>query len=146
MIHEQENKNLNHKIALLGKKATLKIKAYEMRLKGMSYRQIAQELGITFPTAHSYVKEVMNELNKYSLELIETYRDMELTRLDAAQNAIYKKVLKGDDRAITTMLKIQERRARVLGLDAPVKTEATIKTPEPIIFVPAGENEPDSGD
>ena len=48
---------------------------------------------------------------------------LELARLDVAQRAIWKKVVKGDLAAIDRLLKIMQRRAKLIGLDAPVKLD-----------------------
>jgi hypothetical protein len=51
-------------------------------------------------------------------EPAEDLRRLEAERLDAALPALMEKVLRGRLRAIYTMLRIMERRARLLGLDA----------------------------
>ena len=99
-------------------------KAYELRIAGLSYRKIGEALGIHHVSAFNYVKETLAILRAECKDLAETYRDMELERLDQVQAAIYGKVLKGDVAAIDRLLKIQERRARLLGLDSPTKVES----------------------
>ena len=117
------------------RKAELKPKAYRLRIAGLSYRRIGEQLGIDHTIAFDYVKETLKQLREETLELADQYREMELSRLDEAQSAIYNKVLKGDEKAIEKLLKIQERRSKYLGLDVPVSTITTIKMPEPILFV-----------
>ena len=109
-------------------KAELKKTAYKLRITGLSYRRIGDQLGISHVTAFVWVKETLEALRKECKELAETYRDMELERLDEAQTAIYNKVLKGDVAAIDRLLKIQERRSKLLGLDAPTKQDITERT------------------
>ncbi|RQW82029.1 MAG: hypothetical protein EHM79_19080 [Geobacter sp.] len=114
-------------------KAELQKKAYQMRIAGMPYRRIGDQLGVSHVTAFNYVQDMLSKLRAESKDLAETYRDMELERLDEAQAAIYANVLKGDLQAIDRFLKIQERRSKYLGLDVATKVEATF--PSPIIFI-----------
>lgn len=118
-------------------KAERRNRAYELRIAGLTYRQIGRELGVSHVTAFTYVKEELDALREECRELAETYRDMELERLDHAQKAIYAGVLKGDLGSIDRLLRIQERRSKLLGLDAPVKQDITQHLPEPIQFVPS---------
>lgn len=105
-------------------KAENQKRAYELRISGFSYRKIGEALGVGHVTAFNYVKETLSILRAECHDLAETYRDMELERLDQAQMAIYAKVLKGDVAAIDRLLKIQERRSKLLGLDSPTKIES----------------------
>jgi len=115
------------------RKAELKKKAYQLRIAGLSYRKIGEQLGINFQTAFNYVKETLDNLRRDCTELAETYRDMELVRLDEMQTAIYTKILKGDLNAIDRLLRVMERRSRLLGLDAPKQIEVDSKTIDIVI-------------
>jgi len=128
------------------KKLQLMKKAYELRIAGLSYRRIGAQLGISYSSAFTYVREIMNELRKECKELAETYRDLELERLDQAQAAIYNKVLQGDVAAIDRLIRIQERRSKLLGLDKPQKQDVNVHMPEPIQFVPVDYNDADKTD
>ncbi len=124
-------------------------KAIDMRMAGASYQQIADELGYT--TRGAACQDVTRALETAVVEQarsVEAYREEELQRLDvllAEAWAVLKRqhvtVSHGkliyDDRtgepliddgptlsAIDRILKIQERRAKFLGLDAPTKVEA----------------------
>jgi len=46
---------------------------------------------------------------------------LELERLDVMLLALWRRVQNGDERAIDRALKIEERRAKLLGLDAPIR-------------------------
>ena len=94
-------------------------KALELRSRGLSYRQIAQELGYSGP-AGAY-KAVGTGLDKTLREHSEDVRQLELERLDAMLDGVYGKATSGDDKAIHVALRIMERRAKLLGLDAPTK-------------------------
>jgi hypothetical protein len=50
-------------------------------------------------------------------------RELELTRLDAMLLPLWRRVQAGEEKAIDRALRIMERRARLLGLDAPTRGE-----------------------
>ena len=50
---------------------------------------------------------------------------LELERLDALTLAAWPRARAGDDRAIRVVLRIMQRRAKLLGLDAPLKSATT---------------------
>jgi hypothetical protein len=53
-------------------------------------------------------------------------RKQELDRIDRLQVAVWNRALKGDDKAINTVLRLMERRARLLGLDAAQRVQAEV--------------------
>lgn len=89
-------------------------------LGGLNYRQMAEALGVSIGTISSDVKIILGRWQREQIKDAGDYVQMELVRLDRALNAIWDRVLEGDLKAIETMLKIEERRARLLGLDAPI--------------------------
>ena len=94
--------------------------ALELRLKGMSYRQIAEQLQIQVGTAHELVNTyLLNAVTEPGEEL----RTLEVERLDVMLKAIWADVEAGDVKAIDAALKISDRRAKLLGIDAPTKIE-----------------------
>ncbi|MGW1433116.1 hypothetical protein ACWD6K_31410 [Streptomyces sp. NPDC002431] len=123
--------------------------AADLRSKGWTYRRIAAQLGYNHRAdAYNAVQRVLKETVR---EAGEELRTLELERLDALYAAATEVLerehvtvsngrvvdLNGmplpDDgpvlAAIDRLLKIQERRAKLLGLDAPAKAAVTI-TPE----------------
>ena len=62
-------------------------------------------------------------------------RDLEAARLDAMLLPLWRRVQQGDERAVDRALKIMERRARLLGLDAPSKSEQSGSDGEPLKIV-----------
>ena len=100
--------------------------ALELRKRGMSYRQIGQELGVSRNTAHRYVTEELDELRAETRASAEQLRDLELERLDQYLARLQPKIEDGDEKAIATALRVQERRAKLTGLDAPQRSEVTI--------------------
>jgi hypothetical protein len=56
---------------------------------------------------------------------LETIIDLECRTLDDLQASLSEAALQGDIRAINATLKIQDRRARLLGLDAATRAEGS---------------------
>jgi hypothetical protein len=71
------------------------------------------------------VKIIMGRWQREQISQMAEVIAVETVRLDRALNAIWDKVLAGDRGAINTMLKIMERRTRLLGLDAPHAVDLT---------------------
>jgi len=102
--------------------------ALSLRKSGASFRAIASHIS-TLPgnekysegRAHADVTACLKALNEKTSLDTEEYRSLELERLDTAQLAIAKKVQAGDLGSIDRWLRISERRAALLGLDAPVR-------------------------
>ena len=102
--------------------------AIQLRMAGATLEDIAKHLG--FKTAAGAYKSVMRELQATAQdnnEGTEGVRQLELGRLDAMQRPIWQAVLEGNLQATTTALRIQERRASLLGLDAPKQLEARVR-------------------
>lgn len=92
------------------------LRALDMRRAGYTYEAIAEELGLTKAGAWKLVQRELKELTK---EPARDLQKLELDRLDAMLLGIWDKASSGNLLAIDRALKIQERRARLLGLDAP---------------------------
>ena len=101
--------------------------ALGLRQKGRSYRSIAEEMGVSHETARQCVKRAMDRLRPIVEERAEEVRELELSRLDIATNGLMPKVIEGDTYAIDKLVKVMDRRARLLGLDAPTKASGTLK-------------------
>jgi hypothetical protein len=98
--------------------------ALELRKAGATYQLIADQLGYASAKgAHMAV----GSARKASLkEPADAVRELELTRLDAALLAIWRRVQHGDDKAIDRLLGIMKRRMELLGLAAPQRRDVAI--------------------
>ena len=67
-------------------------------------------------------------------ELAEHVRTLELQRLDELMVQPYQAACRGDLRAVDAVLKIMDRRAQLLGLDAPRKQEHSGSDGGPLPF------------
>ena len=97
--------------------------AVDLRLQGMTYREIGQELGVTPTRARQLVAEALAAIEKDTAESAEELRRLELDRLDQLQSGLWEAAAGGNLKAVGAALKIMERRARLVGLDAPTRTE-----------------------
>ena len=97
-------------------------RALELRKEGHSYESISEQLG--YSTRSASYKAVMRRLRDMDRPAVSMLRELEVQRLDAMLYAVWNDVLQGDAGAVSTALKISERRSRLLGLDAPHNIEA----------------------
>jgi hypothetical protein len=106
-------------------------KVLDLRRQGISYEKIHRITGLSISGAHAMVKRVMERLTEYANETADEIKKQELLRLDEMQAALYKKAVKGDIRAIDAVLRIMQRRAKLLGLDEPEKVDLGVYEIEP---------------
>lgn len=99
--------------------------AFELRKAGATFEEIGKALGVTRQTAHELVTKLLDEMAAKTAEDVESVRAMELHRLDALFKGLWPSASKGAPQAVEKALKVMERRARLLGLDAPTKVAPT---------------------
>jgi hypothetical protein len=100
-----------------------RIRALDLRREGYTYRQIGDSLGVSHVTSYKDVQKAMGELAKVETERAEAIRRIELQRLDGMWRGLWDGATSGDPASIRAALGVMERRAKLLGLDAPSKTE-----------------------
>lgn len=97
--------------------------ACELRLAGVGYAQIARQLGYASASgAHAAVQQGMKAAFE---EPHGEVRRLELERLDALLVGLWPKARRGDASAVDRVLRVMDRRARYLGLDAAEEQPAT---------------------
>ena len=100
------------------------LKALELRKRGMNYTQIGEKLGCNRSTACRYVLSELENLADKCREEAVHVRDLELHRLDELYLIAYHAISDGNDLAgIDRCLRIMERRAKLLGIDAAAKVD-----------------------
>lgn len=126
-------------------RAERRAKALELRTAGYTLAQVGAALGISDRAAAKMIARV---LQKREAPLAEGVREIELDRLDAAVKAVmpmltgeWPELASADQKQVVDIVaafvdrrlaaaekiaKLGERRARLLGLDAPVKTETNM--------------------
>lgn len=105
-------------------------KALELRRAGLSYREIAAKIGIGKSQAQRLVEagleQVRDEVDAEARDL----KAIELSRLDAMLSGLWPDARRGAHGAVDRVLRIMERRAKLLGLDAPLKMAQTTRDGE----------------
>jgi predicted DNA-binding protein YlxM (UPF0122 family) len=126
----------------------------KLRVASVSVGQIAQQFGISESAVHADVRRALEQRTKMLDEALNEYRSMELEKLEAMERAAWGvlhrkhylvslqsgKVARHPDTdepllddgptlaAIDRLVKIQDRRAKLLGLDAAQKIQAEVTT------------------
>lgn len=105
-----------------------------LRRAGMGYHHAAAEverrigkerLPAGWDARYAY-KDVQRELERVRAEVEETaqeIRQIELDRLDEMLKGLWIRARRGDEKAVDRVLKIIERRCKMLGIDAPDRVE-----------------------
>ena len=101
--------------------------ALELRKAGATYRQIGARLRISAQAAHKRVTEALRGIAETTGEKAEEVRSLEMHRLDTMLLGLWSKARTGDVAAIDRVVKIMQRRADMLGIDAASKHEVTGK-------------------
>lgn len=99
--------------------------ALDLRLRGMSYPEIGKTIGYTTEGARKAVKRGLEEARTESAETALEVREQEAARLDRILVTLERLLERAEasddvDNALAVqdrLLKVQERRARLLGLD-----------------------------
>lgn len=112
--------------------------ALDYKLKGLSYREIGKEMGVHPSTANSYVKEAIKVIQEQYTEKADALVTLERQKLDRLEVGLIKSTREGDVKSAIAMLKIMERRAKLLGLDEPSKSEVKIDAVDVVVKAPEG--------
>src|SRR5678815_4126889 len=94
-------------------------RAYELRVQGKSFTQIAEILGISnsddihrlFAERYAFDAGYLTELDRKSILA------MELIRLDALQAAVWDSAMMGDPKSVDSALRVIQTRAKIVGLE-----------------------------
>jgi len=108
-----------------------KLKALELRKAGFTYQAIADMVG--YKTAGGAHRAVLTALKKTLQEPSDEVRKIELERLDELLKALWDK--RHNPAYADRVLRIMERRSKLLGLDAPTKTDVTSAGEKIRIFI-----------
>lgn len=102
--------------------------AYDLRRQGRTYREVAEALGVSVAWAHELVQTAIKARIP---EAAEETRQLEVDRYDAWLYRLEQRLEKGADpeKVIPILLKVSERRAKLMGLDAPKRVRVTDERP-----------------
>lgn len=99
------------------------LEALDLRMRGFSFRAIGEKLEVTHVTAYNDVMAELARLAKERDGKVEELRQLELERLDMLLKGLEPMARTGNPGAVNSYIKVMERRAKYLGLDAPEKHE-----------------------
>lgn len=100
-----------------------RLEALDLRKRGHSYRAIADKLGVSVQTAYNDVMKELEALAQQNLDKAAELRALELERLDMLLKGLEPMASVGNPGAVNSYLKCMERRAKLLGLDAPTQVQ-----------------------
>jgi hypothetical protein len=97
----------------------------ELRQEGYVWREIATMVDMSIA---GVVKAYKRALTRHPVAAIEEHRELELDRLDNLQRTYWQPAVNGNLRAADFVLRVIDKRAKLLGLDAPLKVQAEVVT------------------
>jgi hypothetical protein len=110
--------------------AERRAKAVQLRIAGASLDEIAAALHYGGSSAESRRAAVSKDLRRAYEAAQATqaasaaeWRELELARLDRIQRGVWAQAIAGDTKAVRAVLLVMDRRARLLGLDAPTRID-----------------------
>lgn len=103
--------------------ATRRELVMRLRVEGYSIREISARVGVGIGQVHRDIEALLDEARTHANEDAERHLRLSLERLDLAIKGLMGKVKKGDARASDTLVRLEERRAKLLGLDAASRVE-----------------------
>ncbi len=106
-------------------------KAVALRILGQSYQKIGEMLGVSKVAAFKMVQKELARARAKTEEDVAALREVDLQRLDQILAAMMPAAVKPnnpDVQVIDRVLKVMERRAKMLGTDAPEKIAPTDPT------------------
>lgn len=124
---------------------SIEIRAVQLRMAGMTFTEIANALG--YSNRGGAHKAVSRALKKWGWNTVDEYRQIELQRLDALTTRYWPAAMgkaerrdengeiidpgtPPDPNAANMVMRLMERRARLLGLDAPQQIDLGMNVQE----------------
>lgn len=111
------------KAAEQGEIIARQIKALDLRISGFSFRAIGEKLEVSHQQVYRDIENELERLAKLRDDKTETLRELELQRLDKLYKNLDHWASAGNISAALALVKVGERRSKLLGLDAPAKHE-----------------------
>jgi hypothetical protein len=98
----------------------------KMRLEGVQDgKEIANRLGVSSSTVCRDLKKLDQQFIREASQDIAQHKALDLRRIEAAIGAIWPNVLKGNVQASRALVDLLNRKAKLLGLDAPTRVDMT---------------------
>jgi hypothetical protein len=96
-------------------------RAFDLRIAGWSHRQIGKEIGVSHVQAGRYIAEALEESAQRTALKADQLREIELHRIDEVLRGLWSS--KDEPQTASVIIRLGERRSKLLGLDAPTKLE-----------------------
>jgi len=90
-----------------------------LRTRGLTFRQIGEALGVSHTQAEKDYGHALASVQALTAELIARERHLSVARCEWMLERLAPSIDSGDPKAILTAVRIEQRRAALLGLDAP---------------------------
>lgn len=100
-----------------------KARVVYLRNSGATRKEVAEKLGIGYDTVKSDERTAIEEVMATS---VHDYVGKQLTEIQDMKRTVYRQAAEGDPAAIDRVLKLMDREARLLGLDAPQRAHVTV--------------------
>ncbi len=97
--------------------AARRVRAVELKAAGLTYDQIAAELG--YANRGTVYRLVSDALKAQTVEAVDQLRSLEVERLDRLQFGVWQKAMAGDVPSGMLAIRVIMARCRLLGLDGP---------------------------
>jgi hypothetical protein len=98
----------------------------ELRMQGKTFKQIARETGLSLSNAKKIVCEVVKDRTAEMDDLVRHQQELSLMRLDRMVEALWPRASEGHVESVQAMIRVEERRAKLCGLDAPQRIQADV--------------------
>jgi hypothetical protein len=95
----------------------------QLRQSGITFERIAELVG--YQDRSSAHKAFQRSVRTREIEASDEVRWLELGRLEEYHRVLWPRMMRGDIKAGEFLLKVHDRRAKLLGLDAPTRLELT---------------------
>ena len=112
--------------------AARRTKAVQLKTAGLTYEEVARELGYTSKgTAFNVVAKALRE---QTAEAVADLRDLENARLDALQHALWDAAMTGDIKAVAAIVQIVQARVHLNGLEPVRDGFGGIQEPQTVVM------------
>ena len=114
--------------------AARRARAVKLRTAGLTYDQIAKELG--YANRGTVYRVVSQALRSQTIEAVGELRTLEVERLNSLQSAMWQKAMDGDVPSAMAVVRCIMSRCRLLGLDGPGLLRAEVPRPRTLVVPP----------